>query len=166
MLTLAATNQRVKKRMLTLLAREDKMLQEEKKFHEKHYPGTAFTPSAVQQKNQQLWEEAKATIPDAEQVADESGCKRARFSEHLRLQLMTQERLLQQYTAPSEVDIAVLGLIERLSAPVPAPDVPPATAPQQTTSKKARLQELKELFDEHEITEQEYTSARQHILQN
>lgn len=165
---LAASNQKIQKQMLKLLAKEDRRLQEERKFHEKN--GTPFVPTPLQQRNQQLWEEAKQKLPDA--AAEAAGAKqisgkRERFSDHLKLQLETQQKLIEQYTRPSPVDSALLAIIDRFAAPSPQQLPPPEISSHQTPSnKKARLDELKQLLNECEITKEEYSAARMHILMN
>jgi hypothetical protein len=165
---MAASNQKIQKQMLKLLAKEDRRLQEERKFHERS--GTVFVPTALQQRNQQLWEEAKEKMPEAVAEAvdtKQSTSKRERFSDHLRLQMETQQKLIEQYTQPSAVDTALLAIIERIAAPPQPQLLPPPEASQPTlTNKKARLDDLKELLNDGTITPEEYSAARMHILQS
>jgi hypothetical protein len=97
----------------------------------------------------------------------QSTSKRERFSDHLKLQMETQQKLIEQYTQPSAVDSALLAIIERIAAP-PQPQLlpPPEGSHLTLTNKKARLDDLKELLNDGTITPEEYSAARMHILQS
>jgi hypothetical protein len=166
MITLSATNKKVKKRTLQLLAKADRQLQQERKFHQSQ--GRAFQPSAVQQENERLWAEAKSAFPDAaaEAEADEDKPgRRERFSDIFKTQLEMQQKLVQQYTQPNNVETALMSMLASFTnanaAAQPAEALPSTPT---LLSKKQRLTELKELLEDNTITQEEYEYTRKHIL--
>lgn len=167
---LATTNDKVRKKALLLLAKEDKRLQQERKYHEAH--GTPFNPSAVQLNNQRLWEEAKQTMPAA--AAEAEACpngKRERFTDHFKLQMQMQDKLIQQYTTPTALDNAIISMLQTFapviaqssSSQAPVIDQP-AHQTTTTTSKKDRLRELQQLLADGCISQEEHDKARMLIL--
>jgi hypothetical protein len=166
MMQLCATNVKVRKQTLLLLAKADRKLQQEKKYHESQ--GHAFVPSAVQQQNERLWAEAKLTMPEAAAEAEGTAPqRRERFSDIFKSQMEMQQKLVQQYTQPNNVDTALLTMLASFTNAVAAQPVQVVpSAPQATFSKKQRLAELKELLDDGTITRDEYDKARMLLLTN
>jgi hypothetical protein len=163
MIKLSANNVKIRKRTLQLLAKADKQLQQEKRYHEAH--GQTFQPSAVQQQNERLWTEAKSTMPEeaAEAEAAAPG-RRERFSDIFKSQMEMQQKLVQQYTEPISVDTALMARLASITnAAAPAHRAEGShSAP--TLSKKQRLNELTELLNDGTITQAEHDSARMRIL--
>ncbi len=164
MLKLAATNEKVRKQTLQLLAKEDRKLQQEKKYHESQ--GHAFEPTAVQLQNERLWAEAKVTMPDAAKEAEgreaAAPARRERFTDIFKAQMEMQQQLVQQYTQPNSVDTALMAMLATFGNAASQPAESSASAP--TSTKKQRLQELKELLDDGTITQKEHADARMRIL--
>jgi hypothetical protein len=166
----------VQKKALMLLAREDRKLQQERRFHESQ--GHAFNPSAVQQQNMTLWNNAKAQMPQAAAEAEAEQAaphRRERMTDILRHQMEMQERLIQQYTQTSPVDTALMQMLAQVVPSVVAqqgehlPLMPPAVqlqAPsaQQPLNKRQRLEELQQFLNEGLIDKEEFDKARLHIL--
>jgi hypothetical protein len=169
---LATTNEKVRKKALLLLAKEDRRLQQERKYHEAQ--GTPFHPSAIQLSNQRLWEQAKEQMPAA--AAEAEGCpngKRERFTDHFKHQMQMQDKLIQQYTTPSALDNAIVAMLQNFGPLLAQPSVPQVAhaAPameqpvqQTTTSKKDRLRELQQLLADGCISQEEHDKARMLIL--
>jgi hypothetical protein len=158
---LAATNKKIQKKTLSLLAKEDKKLQQERRFHESQ--GRTFQPSPVQQQHERLWAEAKSSMPEAAAEAEATvPGRRERFSDIFKMQLEMQQRLVQQYTQPNNVETALMTMLASFTnanaAAQPAEDLPSAR------TKKQRLAELKELLEDGTISQEEYDNARKHIL--
>ena len=166
-LKLCATNSKVQKKTLQLLAQADRKLQQEKKFHASQ--GHAFVPSVVQQQNERLWTEAKQTMPVAAAEAETAPKGRERFIDIFKSQMEMQEKLVRQYSEPSAVDAALMKLLSNFSEVVVQPAVQyvePTPAAQQAPllTKKQRLLELKELLDDGIISQEEFTKARMLLL--
>ncbi len=164
MLTLAAKNEKVRKKTMELLAKADRQLQQERKYHENQ--GHSFVPSAVQQQNERLWEEAKRTMPDAASLAEAAAqpARRERFTDIFKAQMEMQQKLVQQYTEPSSVDTALMAMLATFTNAAAHPaEVFPSSA---MLSKKQRLDELKELLTDGTITREEHDSARMRLLTN
>lgn len=169
---LASTNDKVRKKALVLLAKEDRRLQQERKYHEQQ--GTSFTPTAVQLQNQRLWEQAKDTMPEAVAEAESlPNGKRERFSDHFKHQMQLQDKLIQQYTTPTALDNAIIAMLQNFAPLIAQPSASPLThaAPaieqlprQTTTSKKDRLYELQQLLADKCISQEEHDKARMLIL--
>jgi hypothetical protein len=165
MLQLAASNEKVKKKTLELLAKADRQLQQERRYHESQ--GHAFVPSPVQKQNERLWEEAKKTMPDAAALAEAAApsARRERFSDIFKTQMEMQQKLVQQYTEPNAVDTALMAMLTTFTSA--AAHSPPEVVPSSPTlSKKQRLDELKDLLTDGTITREEHDAARMHLLTN
>jgi hypothetical protein len=182
-LQLCATNAKVQKKTLQLLAREDRKLQQERKFIESQ--GRTFQPTAVQEKNMNMWSDAKAQMPQAAAEAEAENAapqRRERMTDIFRHQMDMQERLIQQYTQPSPLDAAMIHMLAQFAPPAVAPQfappavapqfAPPAVAPQfaphaspqQLRTKKQRLEELQQLLVDGVISKEDCDQARMHIL--
>jgi len=164
---LCATNAKVQKKTLQLLAQEDRKLQHEKKFHASQ--GHAFVPTAVQQQNERMWAEAKQTMPAAAAEAETAPPRRERFTDIFKAQMELQEKLVKQYTEPSAVDTALMTMLASVSHVVTQPAVQnaaPISAAQQSPvpTKRQRLLELQELLNDQLISQEEFDKARTHIL--
>jgi hypothetical protein len=165
MLKLAANNEKVRKRTLQLLVTADRKLQQERKYHASQ--GNAFVPSAVQQQNERLWDEAKKTMPDAAALAEAAAptARRERFSDIFKTQMEMQQKLVQQYTEPNGVDAALMTMLATFTNA--AAHSPPEVLPSSPTlSKKQRLDELKDLLTDGTITQEEHDTARMRLLTN
>jgi hypothetical protein len=166
---LCATNVKVQKKTLQLLAQEDRKLQQEKKFHASQ--GHAFVPTAVQQQNERMWAEAKQTMPVAAAEAETAPPRRERFTDIFKAQMELQEKLVKQYTEPSAVDTALMTMLASVSRVVTQPAVQnaePTSAAEQSPipNKRQRLLELQQLLDDGLISQDEFAKARMHILMN
>ncbi len=179
MLGLCATNAKVQKRTLQLLAREDKKLQQEKNFHETQ--GHKFVPTPVQVKNKTMWEDAKTRMPDAAAAAEKAEAaphRRERMTDIFRHQMEMQERLMQVYTQPNVLDTALMHMLAQFghSAEAQQTEVLPPMSPatfqsptrpaQQPKTKRERLEELQQLFNDGVISKEDLDKARMHILTN
>lgn len=162
---LSATNVRVQKRTLQLLAKADKQLQQEKRYHDSH--GQTFQPSAVQQQNERLWAEAKTTMPEAAAEAEAAAPgRRERFSDIFKSQMEMQQKLVQQYTEPNSVDTALMAMLASITNAAATAHPAEGLHSAPTLSKKQRLNELTELLNDGTITKEEHDSARMRILSN
>jgi hypothetical protein len=160
---LAATNAKVQKKTMQLLAQADRRLQQEKRFHATQ--GHAFNPTAVQLQNERLWNEAKQAMPAAAAEAEAAPPRRERFIDIFKAQLEMQEKLVKQYTEPSAVDAALLSMLTSVSHVVTQPAEPTHAAQHaHLPSKKERLIELQQLLNDKLITPDEATAARMRIL--
>jgi hypothetical protein len=164
MLTLSAKNEKIRKKTLQLLARADRELQQQRKYHESQ--GHSFVPSAVQQQNERLWEEAKKGFPDAASLAEAAAqpARRERFTDIFKAQMEMQQKLVQQYTEPNSVDTALMAMLATFTNAAAHPAEVLPSSP--TLSKKQRLDELKELLTDGTITREEYDIARMRLLTN
>jgi hypothetical protein len=149
-LQLCSTNAKVQKKTLMLLAREDRKLQQEKKFHESQ--GHAFQPSPVQERNATLWNNAKAQMPlaaaeaEAEQAAPQ---RRERMTDIFRHQMEMQERLIQQYTQTSPLDTALMQMLAQVLPSVVAQQGEhQSPSSQQPLTKRQRLEELQQFLQD------------------
>lgn len=170
-----------------LLAKEDKKLQQEKRFHESQ--GHAFQPSAVQQQNMTLWNDAKANMPQAAAEAEAEQAappRRERMTDIFRHQMEMQERLIQQYTQTSPLGTALMQMLAQVVPSVVAqqgehpPLMPSAVqfqsppmasavqfqspSAQQPLTKRQRLEELQQFLDDGVIDKEEFDKARLHML--
>jgi hypothetical protein len=163
MLTLSAKNEKIRKKTLQLLAKADRELQQQRKYHESQ--GHSFVPSAVQQQNERLWAEAKNAMPDAAAVAEAAAPsgRRERFSDIFKAQMEMQQKLVQQYTEPNGVDTALMAMLATFTSAA-APSLPAVVPSPPTLSKKQRLDELKDLLADGTITQEEHDTARMRIL--
>lgn len=165
---MCATNLKVQKKALLLLAKEDKKLQQERKYHESQ--GHAFVPSAVQAQNAKMWADAKVKMPEAAAQAEAAPQKRERISDLFKSQQELQDKLVQQYTQPNAIDTALMTMLQTFSQSLVhsrgvAHEQPMASAPQPTIDKKKqRLAELRQLLDDGFIAQTEYNDARMAIL--
>ena len=171
---MCASNKKYQKRVLKILAHEDKQLQKEKEYHRSQ--GRNFVPTVVQQQNATLWAEAKQRIPEAAKAAEEAEAgpqRRERVTDAFRAQMDMQEKLIAQYTQPSALDSQLMLMLANFSQSfdasslgvqpvVPASHVP--SAEQATLTKRQRLDELQQFRTEGTISEEEFSKARMHIL--
>ena len=171
---MCASNKKLCKRTLKILAQEDRQLQKEKEYHRSQWRN--FVPTAVQQQNATLWAEAKQKMPDAAKAAEEAEAgpqRRERVTDAFRAQMEIQEKLIAQYTQPSALDSQLMNMLANFAQSfgasslgvqpvVPASYVP--SAEQATLTKRQRLDELQQFRAEGTISEEEFSKARMHIL--
>lgn len=148
MLEICASNQKYKRKVLLLLQRQDREMRKEMEWCREQKK--EFVPSALQQKNMEMWQQCKDRFATDVAMLEDAPTKRSRLSEDITKVLQVSKDWLEQSQKVSPIEEAVMQFLHSHMVPAPMSATHRAIdhVREESETMESKIQRLNRMFEQ------------------